>query len=82
MFGKFNLSMILSSIGLSIGYPTKVESEPYGLIHDRGSSIYDRHIAARRKGQIRNAKPKPSGAAALKRAATKRNNIRKQGKKS
>lgn len=32
-----------------------------------------------RKGQLRNAKPKASGAARLKRAATKRNNIRKHG---
>lgn len=30
-----------------------------------------------RKGQIRNARPKASGAARLKRAAKKRNNIRK-----
>lgn len=29
------------------------------------------------KGQKRSARPKPSGAAAAKRAATKRNNIRK-----
>ena len=29
------------------------------------------------KGQLRAAKPKPSGAARLKRQATKRNNIRK-----
>lgn len=33
----------------------------------------------RGKGQLRNAKPKASGAARLKRAATKRNNIRKHG---
>lgn len=32
-----------------------------------------------RKGQLRSAKPKASGAAQLKRAATKRNNIRKHG---
>jgi len=31
----------------------------------------------RGKGQLRATKPKASGAAALKRAATKRNNIRK-----
>lgn len=32
-----------------------------------------------RKGQLRSAKPKASGAAQLKRAAKKRNNIRKHG---
>lgn len=31
------------------------------------------------KGQKRNARPKPSGAAAAKRASKKRNNIRKRG---
>lgn len=41
---------------------------------------FDGVIGKRRgKGQLRNAKPKASGAAQLKRAATKRNNIRKHG---
>ncbi len=34
------------------------------------------------KGQLRAVKPKPSGAASFKRAARKRANIRKHGKRS
>jgi len=33
------------------------------------------------KGQKRSAKPKPSGAASLKRAAKKRNNVRRRSAK-
>lgn len=41
------------------------------------SGVNFNRILGREKGQKRNARPKPSGAAAMKRAATKRNNIRK-----
>ncbi len=43
------------------------------------SSLSEYVTAGRGKGQLRSAKPKTSGAAQLKRAATKRNNIRKHG---
>lgn len=48
-----------------------------GASHPQLAGVNTAAILGRQKGQIRAAKPKPSGAAIFKRTAKKRNNIRK-----
>ena len=50
-----------------------------GYKHPRLAGINVDKIMGKDKGQKRNARPKPSGAAVAKRASKKRNNIRKRG---
>lgn len=61
------LSMLLSMVG---GRHNKILSSGFSSRKQQGG-----------KGQLRTAKPKASGAAALKRAAKTRNNIRKRAGK-
>lgn len=58
---------ILGALTGSFAFPTTPRGGTMGIPKRRG------------KGQLRNVKPKASGAAQLKRAATKRNNICKHG---
>lgn len=48
-----------------------------GFNHPKLAGVEVNKILGKAKGQLRQARPKASGAAQLKRAATKRNNIRK-----
>jgi dihydropteroate synthase len=48
-----------------------------GVQHPLLAGVEVNKILGKAKGQLRQARPKASGAAKLKRAATKRNNIRK-----
>lgn len=52
-------------------------SNPNALAHPSLSGINVGRVLGREKGQKRNARPNASGVAASKRAAKKRNNIRK-----
>lgn len=66
MFNKLALMSIFGSYGIS---------ESIQLTKDDRREFQNNQIK-KGKGQLRQAKPKPSGAAALKRAAKKRKNIR------
>lgn len=70
MFRK-SLGLILASLGIGVN-----NAIPSGVNH---SSPVKPHKPG--KGQLRAAKPKPSGAAQLKRQAKKRRNIRAKSKK-
>lgn len=48
-----------------------------GVQHPMLAGVKVSKIMGKAKGQLRQSRPKASGAAQLKRAATKRNNIRK-----
>lgn len=69
MFNKAKLMALISSFGLSLGKLESSAPSPHQMPHGKVG-----------KGQLRMAKPKPSGVAQMKRDAKKRNNIRKRSK--
>lgn len=69
MFNKSLAIAILGAFMPRFSAPQVAPIDVYGLPRAP--------ISKNGKGQKRNARPKPSGVAAMKRAAKKRNNIRK-----
>lgn len=67
-----NMSLALSILGALTPHTALPQSAPLGI-----DGLPRAQVHKGGKGQKRNARPKPSGVAAMKRAAKKRNNIRK-----
>lgn len=56
----------------------RILASTQGAMHPQLAGINVDRTLGKQKGQKRNARPKPSGAAAAKRASKKRNNISKR----